>query len=526
MPRSHAPAWECRFKRTLVHTYSNPHKIVYLINRICVGKSLKILTGIVFFQYSSPPMRSNPPPATSKISAEKTGHQPLATAHLSKFIPSPSPQHRLGDCHPALAENSAENQLDPNPTTAPQKISAENSTHPNQTPTDYIAQMAKKVLNAVIPTAEAAETFAPQTFINDLKDAGQSTKMRAVYALPPLHAARLDADHIKTLGLNTVFLSQSEVEQLIQNAITDIRQSEPNLLKDINLEALAQFELAKISAESNYAPFAVSSANAQGLAQLMPFNSTNINAFNPQSNVTEGLRLFLGDKLPAFDGDLQEAIAAYNWGPSKVQRVKTQHGNKWQQYIPKETKGYLKRIAKKSTEIFGDKSLLATALNQNSLNVASTQSLNASVLPTIVPTSPEDPTRFMHVEWDGNGGGVVTIYREMYQPPECSGCDFQFVNLTSGHLGSKAWNHTLNVQEREYLSQFGVRPNAYPFKAEESQLVIDGTRDVAIRYQLEQISAEKNGDTPPDGMELHFDENGEVEMENKLITYWWYRNIG
>ena len=110
----------------------------------------------------NPSVSSQPPenntPTTSKISAEKTSHQPLATAHLSNFSRALALTTALATATPALAENSAENQPVPNPTTAPQKISAENSTHPNQTPTDYIAQMAKNALNAVIPAAEAAET--------------------------------------------------------------------------------------------------------------------------------------------------------------------------------------------------------------------------------------------------------------------------------------------------------------------------------------------------------------------------------
>ena len=245
----------------------------------------------------NPSVSSQPPenntPSTSKISAEKTSHQPLATAHLSKFTRALALSTALATATPALAETSAENQLVPNPTTAPQKISAENSTHP----TDYIAQMAKKVLNAVIPTAEAAET---------------------------------------TL-----------------------------------------------------------------------------------------------EKPPYLSVDLEN--------------------------------------------------------------------------------------------------GTVTIYRKMYQPPECSGCDWSFVDRENheknakyeeyqrkyGHLlhyknpyphlptlDTKKYDHDLNEEELAYLSQFGVRPNAYPFKAEESQLVIDGVRDVAIRYQLKQISAEKDGDTPPEGMEI------------------------
>ena len=137
----------------------------------------------------NPSVSSQPPenntPTTSKISAEKTSHQPLATAHLSNLTRALALSTALATATPALAENSAENQPVPNPTTAPQKISAENSPHPNQTPTDYIAQMAKNALNAVIPTAEAAETTLekpPYLFV-DLEN-GTVTIYRKMYQPP------------------------------------------------------------------------------------------------------------------------------------------------------------------------------------------------------------------------------------------------------------------------------------------------------------------------------------------------------
>ena len=248
----------------------------------------------------NPSVSSQPPenntPTTSKISAEKTSHQPLATAHLSKFSRALALSTALATATPALAENSAENQPAPNPTTAPQKISTENSTHP----TDYIAQMAKNALNAVIPTAEAAET---------------------------------------TL-----------------------------------------------------------------------------------------------EKPPYLSVDLEN--------------------------------------------------------------------------------------------------GTVTIYRKMYQPPECSGCDWSFVDRENheknakyeeyqrkyGHLlhyknpyphlptlDTKKYDHDLNEEELAYLSQFGVRPNKYPNAAEMSKFTNRGVNNIWIQYPLVEISAEKNGDTPPDGLKIDYE---------------------
>ena len=152
-----------------------------------------IINRIYFYHFSlyfalmpseNPSVSSQPPenntPSTSKISAEETGHQPLATAHLSNFSRALALSTALATATPALAENSAENQPVPTPPTAPQKISAENSPHPNQTPTDYIAQMAKNALNAVIPSAEAAETTLekPPKLVNVDLDKGTVTIYR------------------------------------------------------------------------------------------------------------------------------------------------------------------------------------------------------------------------------------------------------------------------------------------------------------------------------------------------------------
>lgn len=92
--------------------------------------------------------------------------------------------------------------------------------------------------------------------------------------------------------------------------------------------------------ESAFNPFAVSSAGAMGLMQLMPeiaeaFEVDDL--FDPRQNIMAGARL-LRELLDQHHGNLVLTIASYNAGPTAIAR----HGNRVPPF--QETRKYVKRV--------------------------------------------------------------------------------------------------------------------------------------------------------------------------------------
>jgi soluble lytic murein transglycosylase-like protein len=102
------------------------------------------------------------------------------------------------------------------------------------------------------------------------------------------------------------------------------------------------FVRAVIQAESAFNPRARSPKGAMGLMQLMP-ETANVyrvlDAYNPAENIRAGVA-YLKSLMTRFNDDVALALAAYNAGPTAVEK----YGRKVPPY--KETRNYVARIKK------------------------------------------------------------------------------------------------------------------------------------------------------------------------------------
>ena len=115
------------------------------------------------------------------------------------------------------------------------------------------------------------------------------------------------------------------------------------LISDASERTGVAFPLLKaiIKAESDFDPYAVSKKGATGLMQIMPQNFQPLgieDPFDPWQNINAGARYFK-QMYDRFKGKLALSLAAYNAGPTAVDRYKT---------IPpyEETEEYVRRVMK------------------------------------------------------------------------------------------------------------------------------------------------------------------------------------
>ena len=93
-----------------------------------------------------------------------------------------------------------------------------------------------------------------------------------------------------------------------------------------------------IKAESNFKTHSTSPKGAMGLMQLMPGTAQDLGVkdpYDPYENIMGGTR-YLKRLLDRYDGNVDRALAAYNWGMGNVEK----HPDR----LPRETVTYISRI--------------------------------------------------------------------------------------------------------------------------------------------------------------------------------------
>ncbi|MDR1921684.1 MAG: lytic transglycosylase domain-containing protein [Candidatus Adiutrix sp.] len=97
---------------------------------------------------------------------------------------------------------------------------------------------------------------------------------------------------------------------------------------------------AVIKTESNFDHKAVSRAGAKGLMQLMPGTARELGVgdpFNPVENIWGGAR-YLKKMLDRHGGNINKALASYNWGPGNFDRFGGGGA------LPAETRRYIEKV--------------------------------------------------------------------------------------------------------------------------------------------------------------------------------------
>ncbi|MBF0554354.1 MAG: lytic transglycosylase domain-containing protein [Nitrospirae bacterium] len=109
---------------------------------------------------------------------------------------------------------------------------------------------------------------------------------------------------------------------------------------------------AVIVAESGGNSNARSRSGAAGLMQLMPSTAAGLgvaNTYDPRQNIAGGSR-YLRQLLDKYDGNVHQALAAYNWGMGNLDRRPDKMPQQTKNYVAK-VEGYYRGYSENSTMV-------------------------------------------------------------------------------------------------------------------------------------------------------------------------------
>lgn len=126
--------------------------------------------------------------------------------------------------------------------------------------------------------------------------------------------------NVPTSAKYTSYMKESGADPL--SVFSDA--SYDHMIADAARKNEVSFHLLKamIHVESYFNPYAISKKGALGLMQIMPENLESLNVahpFDPRENIMGGAS-YLKNMIKRFNGKLELALAAYNAGPTAVEK--------------------------------------------------------------------------------------------------------------------------------------------------------------------------------------------------------------
>ncbi|WP_379161596.1 lytic transglycosylase domain-containing protein [Paenibacillus sp. sgz5001063] len=145
------------------------------------------------------------------------------------------------------------------------------------------------------------------------------------------------------------------VDEAYNSISGEITQTKPTDYEDLIQTASTKYGVpvdlikAVIDTESSFNPNVVSSAGAKGLMQLMDGTANGLGVsdpFDPAQSIDGGVR-YLSYQLKRYNGQENMALAAYNAGPGRVNKLGVSNDMELManlSQLPKETQAYITKI--------------------------------------------------------------------------------------------------------------------------------------------------------------------------------------
>lgn len=176
---------------------------------------------------------------------------------------------------------------------------AASKTAPNEAAVPPVAAVTAKPPEPPVAPSPPAASGMQDSLKKQRQSIRRQAEMAGVWMLPFDGSAYVDTPCYP--------IDDAVVAPIIDGA-AQLQKVEPKLLR------------AVIEQESSFHPCATSSRGAKGLMQLMPETASQFSVrdpFNPRENIEAGTK-YLKQLLDRYNGDLSQALAAYNAGPTRV----------------------------------------------------------------------------------------------------------------------------------------------------------------------------------------------------------------